>query len=621
MVHYQYRSRGMVSNIDRDGGERRCVPHGEDASLTMAEHEVPSYRRLLNLPADDAWEVLASPSGARRWFADEGHPGVRVGVSVVVPGAGPAQISAVGPGASLELVFPAGRRAVIAVSANDKLSEIAVHDYGTDGCGTDPLGDAWIALLAAADYLTGQVEKNRRGRQAIVVIHGTGRQQPQSTIKDLLDSLIPSAMRYSKPDTLSSSYELRRYQIKRNRNRPRTDVFELYWADKMPGTGLSQVFSWLRPIAFRRPRDVSQGLRPISYLIRTAAAVSVAAIVLLAVSIGTSGIDHLWHVANGLARVAWITTGLSLAGSIVSGLLVATLGDAARYLDPAPDNISVRQSIRQSGVDLLRRLHSEGHYDRVVVVGHSLGSIIGYDIVRFYWTEVHKSHGAPVDFKQVQLAAYLRLLASSAGSARLSSRELEAHRAGQRKLWQEYRRLGHPWLITDLITVGSPLAHAGTLLARSPAHLEEIMEDRELPTCPPRRVKHDLTQRVSYLVDGQIRTLEMPTFSAPFAVTRWTNIYAPSIGLIFGDPVGGPLAPVFGPGIEDTPVEISPKRRRFSPLAHTSYWRRPRGRGESAALGKLVTSLGIESGRWLKRHIREMPWEMSISDYEADEEP
>jgi hypothetical protein len=110
----------------------------------------------------------------------------------------------------------------------------------------------------------------------------------------------------------------------------------------------------------------------------------------------------------------------------------------------------------------------------------------------------------------------------------------------------------------------------------------------------------------------------MPTHAALFAVTRWTNIYIPTRAIVLGDPVGGPLAPIFGKGIKDIPVRASPWWRRYTPIAHTSYWRRPAREGDATAITALRESLDIESRHWLNEHVSEMPWEMSIGDRGAD---
>jgi alpha-beta hydrolase superfamily lysophospholipase len=70
-------------------------------------------------------------------------------------------------------------------------------------------------------------------------------------------------------------------------------------------------------------------------------------------------------------------------------------GDAAHYLDTIPENIVIRHEIRRDGIELLRKLHMVGRdpsddntefidkpYDRVVVIGHSLGSAIAYDVLK-----------------------------------------------------------------------------------------------------------------------------------------------------------------------------------------------------------------------------------------------
>jgi hypothetical protein len=276
----------------------------------------------------------------------------------------------------------------------------------------------------------------------------------------------------------------------------------------------------------------------------------------------------------------------------------------------------VRQAIRQGGVALLRRLHTEGRYDRITLVGHSLGSVICYDIIRLYWSEVYLSHGAPLTVDQTSLNNYEHQPLVTGQNTNVDS-----YQQAQRKLWQEYRRLGHPWLITDLVTIGSPLTHAGTLLARSPADLEVRMADRELPTCPPRGGAQAFARRAQYLVDGQIRTLRMPTPAAPFALTRWTNIYAPAKAIVCGDPIGGPVAAIFGAGVEDVSVRFSSWWRRNTPWAHTSYWREPRSAAGANPTRRLWESLDIDSAGWLNQHVADMPWQMSVGAGEVDEEP
>ena len=50
---------------------------------------------------------------------------------------------------------------------------------------------------------------------------------------------------------------------------------------------------------------------------------------------------------------------------------------------------------------------------------------------------------------------------------------------------------------------------------------------------------------------------------------RWTNIYAPRKCVLWGDVIGGPLAPLFGPGVKDVPWQAA-GAKQF--VAHTHYW-------------------------------------------------
>lgn len=64
---------------------------------------------------------------------------------------------------------------------------------------------------------------------------------------------------------------------------------------------------------------------------------------------------------------------------------ILSIFDAARYLNAAPANIAERHAIRRDGIALLKKLHDPASgYDQIVIVGHSLGSVIGYDMLKHY---------------------------------------------------------------------------------------------------------------------------------------------------------------------------------------------------------------------------------------------
>ena len=57
---------------------------------------------------------------------------------------------------------------------------------------------------------------------------------------------------------------------------------------------------------------------------------------------------------------------------------------------------------------------------------------------------------------------------------------------------------------------------------------------------------------------------------AVFAATRWTNIFDRGNGWLTGDPISGPMAENFGPGVENVQVELRGSLGRV--FTHTLYW-------------------------------------------------
>ena len=278
---------------------------------------------------------------------------------------------------------------------------------------------------------------------------------------------------------------------------------------------------------------------------------------------------------------------------LVSLALERVVGDAARYLHVAPRNIEQRHAIRSAGIELLRELH-ERDYERIVVVGHSLGSVIGYDVLTHAWARWHERHSRPERPAQDALAALEQVLDEPATPSAGFPRRYERLQADY---LAELQGNGLPWRVTHFITLGSPLTHASLLLADGSEDLARRQRDRELPTCPPvreewgRRGRRRLWFRLPYRVTttaGKARTrvLRAPHHAAAFAATRWTNLYFPSRFLVWGDVIGGPLAESFGRGIRDVAVRARAGRGL---LTHTRYW----ADAEDSATGAAVPALRV----------------------------
>ena len=252
------------------------------------------------------------------------------------------------------------------------------------------------------------------------------------------------------------------------------------------------------------------------------------------------------------------------------------MGDAARYLDAGPKNIKRRQEIRAKGTYILRKLHDSGKYDRIIVVGHSLGTYIAYDILTFAWQEYKLV--VSEDTKLPELDKMEKLLNSG-------NTDLKAYRTQQHKVFTEQAKNGGRWLVSDLITLGSPLTYADLLMAKDKEELIEKQQETELPTSPPQL---DDDGKFSYIHKGKgNRKLH---YAAMFAATRWTNIYFPPSFTIFGDVISGPLQHLFGWGIKDIPV----KTKLFLGLmSHTNYWKPEKRNPEAPHIMELRKAINL----------------------------
>jgi hypothetical protein len=446
----------------------------------------------------------------------------------------------------------------------------------------------------------------RRKKIAVVITHGMGEQIPMETLRGFVDAAWVTDAEvhwpsppdeqpgdiWIKPDEVTGSLELRRITTRWTKSPtnpqakgPRVDFFEFYWADLAEGTTVQEVWDWLRTLLLRRPRHVPQGLMG-AWLLLWAAAVLVAILSLLALSPWPGGV---WHAVFAAAAV--------LVGWVMQYMVSPYIGDVARYVRADPRNIAMRRAIRERGLKLLDDLHASGAYNRIILVAHSLGTIIAYDLVSLLWVVRGQSLRIGEDeatfrkLRAVEQAAHE--LADGTQAKRCAYREAQrafrlSLRAGAEAEGGTRRFSGEEWLISDLVTLGSPLAHAAFLLARDEADLADKKARWLFPIDPPQFQKIESEQRekivagrdpppaevwgppaglFSYFVADRKWAMHHAT---PFAAVRWTNIHDPHRMIFQGDIISGPVAPVFGPGVLDIDLKaLRGQSRRFS---HTRYW-------------------------------------------------
>lgn len=479
----------------------------------------------------------------------------------------------------------------------------------------------------------------KAAKQAVVIVHGMGEQRPMDTIKafvktvweddpDIAQPGAPEASKawsksqvWSKPDQRTGSLELRRVTTRESvasaafRDGVRTDFYELYWADLSAGSTWDQVVNWIWYLLIRPWKSVPPPVR-LAWWVLWAAAVFVAVM-------GLIGFlpEKYWTKIFP----AWLPQWLFVAVSAVVAVAMhkkasATFGRVVRYTRTDPDNIAARAAIRTRGLDLLDALHRESRYRRIVIVGHSLGTMLAYDLLSYFWAQ--RSDARTVQEGTAEFAAFCDVeTAAAAVDESATPFALDAYRRVQRQLRDllagrpapDHTHPSAPdrrWLISDLVTLGSPLTHAEFLIASSSDDLKLRQAQRELPTAPPFRDLLDPdvlglakasgalpiatpskeTRLMSY-PDKEAHGKWVMDHGSPFAVVRWTNLHDPASHVFRGDMISGPLRHSFGPVVMD--IDLSKIRGASNSFTHTSYWSSDAPPLQLAALRRAVNLLDL----------------------------
>lgn len=483
-------------------------------------------------------------------------------------------------------------------------------------------------------------------RQAVVVVHGMGEQLPLSTLTRFVDTALRpknaqgDRIYYSRPESVTGSYESRRFlaprfppQQDRDEWHAQTDFFEYHWADKMQGNRLDDLWPTFRRMLLQWPTRVPYGLKGV-WVLSWAVILGVVWAVLWGPLEGkvigeknalTAAVSAL--VSGGLAAAA-----LSYVLSrLLPGWLTSSFVDVVRYLDTSPRSYAVRREIRKGLVEMLQALHDSQapRYDRVVLVAHSLGAYIAYDAIAYLWGHMNADTGRAEG--EHELAGLLELELAASGLPEVPPAAdglVAAYQEAQRELWLGIRKQGNPWLISDFVSVGTPMYFADQLMhGKGGRSFEARIDRRELPTCPPhneesRNNNIHQAQGVTRFYSWQKawttgRKPNQKRYAyrvlyegAPFAVVRWTNLYFPVKAGMFGDWFGGPLAPLFGCGIKDVPLTgntqgrpgTKPWRHRLVPAAaHSFYFSFSEDDAEGSAAHEIRRGLDLASTSWLSK--------------------
>ena len=290
--------------------------------------------------------------------------------------------------------------------------------------------------------------------------------------------------------------------------------------------------------------------------------------------------------------------------------LVPVMTESARMFTPAPENIRNQEAVRERGVKLLRYLHdADAGYDRIVVLAHSLGTAVAYNLLVYYWGKVNG------DLNHADTASERAEVERCAGQlidegAKPGSQAFAEWRAAVRIYGEALRTISRPetdkrppWRISDFITIGSPLTYAPFLMEKSDdLFIDQVQTYRRYPLCPPHSTQ---AAPAPYSFSFPHGDQKMPHHAALFAATTWTNLYFPSRGVIWGDLIGGIISAPLGAKIPQAAPKSRPERRglgvgildcplqhdqRLGPFNHNDYWPWPSWDGFRNALREPVAT-------------------------------
>ena len=429
------------------------------------------------------------------------------------------------------------------------------------------------------------MEKPTSKKQAIVIIHGIGNQYPMETAKEFVENIKEdSDILYSSPDREANYFETRRLSL----SQKKTDFYEFYWANLISEPKLGDLYSWVFRLLFvKKP---SKRVEVLVWTIR---------IIMLAVLI-TFG----FIIANDFKHfqeqgIPFLNSGIFAATSYIvlkfivpkiNSKAAQTVGDAVKYLTPSPQNIESRYKIRKKGIQLLKKLHDKKdedgnpQYERIVIVGHSLGSVVAYDLITNLWHDyMYEYH--PEEFPVVQpILDEITTIINHSHQHKEEAFPLEVFQELQRKLFKEIKNLKNPWLVSDFISIGSPLCHGDYILTKNFEEFDKKTNYREYPLCPPKievrkkgnEIVKDYENAISFQANLFInidsvrekKTMRFINHNSQFSFIQWTNIYFQN------DFVGGKLNDYFGKGIQN--IHLNPKgnwfKRKLPFFSHTNYW-------------------------------------------------
>jgi hypothetical protein len=229
---------------------------------------------------------------------------------------------------------------------------------------------------------------------AFIVIHGSGAHRPFQTLDKFVRGFVrvlacsnPDLRRCWQHELWQPAGQIEHYISLAPDEKPVLDFYEYYWDFHVQRrVNLPEVTAWLHQVSdsatqfYRIRPELSKSHEARGSTLFKDGEFKVGGYF---ISMGWIGHVLRWMQPVGSARVPILSPIATLLLSWSSGYMAQVMGDVIVYTaaDVRSRNYAIRQEVLEGAVAALKRLLARDEYDRVVVVGHSLGSLIAYDAI------------------------------------------------------------------------------------------------------------------------------------------------------------------------------------------------------------------------------------------------
>lgn len=239
-------------------------------------------------------------------------------------------------------------------------------------------------------------------RTAFLVIHGIGEQNPFETLDAFVSNFLNVLIKKNHGKTISIKHKIKQRDgwvenyvslVKEDREDCPIDFYEYYWAYRMERKiAFKEIIDWLIKTsdgarkfydeneeitkeyerkgesAFKKGKLKSRWyLKHLGWFLRLSTSSIISKVV--------SKIPYIGSIVKFLSPIA------KLFISKAKKLFVDYIGDVAIYTttDVKSKHYDIRKTILDDSVDEVKALINDKNYDEIVLVGHSLGSVIAFD--------------------------------------------------------------------------------------------------------------------------------------------------------------------------------------------------------------------------------------------------